>query len=71
MMRGMRTEDVIRYYRTQKAAADALGIRQSSVAEWGDYPPAARQLQIQKVTRGKLKAEPFDQLFIRAKTRAA
>jgi len=67
----MRTEDVIRHFLTQKAAAAALGIRQSSVAEWGEFPPPARQLQLQRITRGKLKAEPFDQLFIRAKPKAA
>lgn len=71
MIRPMRTEDVIRHFRTQSAVADALGIRQSSVAEWGEYPPPARQLQIQKKTRGQLKAEPFDKLFIRTKAKEA
>lgn len=54
----MRTADVLEHFKTQKAVAQALGIKQPSVALWGEYPPDARQLQIQKVTRGKLKAEP-------------
>lgn len=54
----MRTTDVLEHFKTQKAVARALGIRQPSVALWGEFPPPARQLQIQKLTRGRLKAEP-------------
>ena len=54
----MKTSDVIEYYGTQTAVAIALGIRQPSVNEWGEYPPDARQLQIEKLTRKALKAEP-------------
>lgn len=53
----MRTADVLEHFKTQTAVADALGIKQPSVALWGEYPPDARQLQLQKITRGKLKAE--------------
>lgn len=61
----MRTADVIRHFKTQKGVAAALKMKQPSVAGWGEYPPPARQLQIQKVTRGKLKAEAdcLDKLF--------
>lgn len=62
----MKTSDVIAYYRTQNGVALALGIRQSSVAQWGEYPPPVRQLQIQRKTKGKLRAEPFDTLVARA-----
>lgn len=54
----MRTTEVVKHYGTQLAVAEALGIRQSSVAEWSDFPPPLRQLQIEHLTRGKLKAEP-------------
>jgi DNA-binding transcriptional regulator YdaS (Cro superfamily) len=54
----MRTEEAIRFYSSQSALARALGITQASVAGWGEYPPGGRQLQIEKVTKGKLKAEP-------------
>lgn len=54
----MRTADVLAHFTTQKAIAKALGIRQPSVAAWGEYPPGGRQLQLEKLTKGKLKAEP-------------
>jgi hypothetical protein len=54
----MKTQDVIHHFGTQVATAEALGMAQSSIAGWGEYPPDARQLQIEKLTRKKLKAEP-------------
>ena len=54
----MRTAEVIAHFKTQKAVAHALGIRQPSVAAWGEYPPDTRQLQIERVTRKTLRAEP-------------
>jgi DNA-binding transcriptional regulator YdaS (Cro superfamily) len=56
----MRTADAIKFdaFGTQSALARALGIDQSSVATWKEYPPPLRQLQIEALTRGALKAEP-------------
>jgi len=54
----MKTSDVITHFGTQTATAKALGILQSSVSEWNEYPPAKRQLQIERITNGQLKAEP-------------
>lgn len=54
----MTTEQAISHYRTQQRLATALGISQSAVAEWGEYPPALRQIQIEKLTRGRLRAQP-------------
>jgi predicted transcriptional regulator len=53
----MTTADAIRHYGTQQKLADALGITQSTVSEWGEFPPPLRQLQIQDLTRAKLRAE--------------
>lgn len=53
----MKTTEVIEHYRSQSGVAKALGIRQPSVANWGEFPPANRQLQIQVATGGLLKAE--------------
>ena len=44
---------------TQAALAEKLGMTQGSVALWGEYPPPFRQIQIERLTRGKLKAEPW------------
>jgi hypothetical protein len=54
----MRKAEAIKYFKSQTGLARALGIEQPSVAAWGEYPPDARQLQIEKVTNGVLKAEP-------------
>lgn len=54
----MRTDEVIRHFVTQKGVADALGMSQPSVALWREYPPPARQLQLEMLTGGALKAEP-------------
>jgi transcriptional repressor of cell division inhibition gene dicB len=54
----MRKDEVLDHFKTQKAIAEALGIAQPSVAEWGEYPPDSRQLQIELLTGGTLKAEP-------------
>jgi DNA-binding transcriptional regulator YdaS (Cro superfamily) len=62
----MTTQEAVRFYGTQRALAEALHIKQSSVAEWGEYPPALRQLQIERATKNKLKAES-DALKPRAK----
>ena len=54
----MKTEDVIDYFGSQHEAARKLGISQPSISNWDVYPPDARQLQIEKLTKKKLKAEP-------------
>lgn len=54
----MKTIEVFQHFGTQQAAANALGMAQSSVAGWDEYPPDARQLLIERVTLGALKAEP-------------
>lgn len=54
----MRTAEVIAHFTTQQAVADALGIKQPSVGGWGEFPPDRRQLQIEGITNGTLKAEP-------------
>lgn len=54
----MTKDAAIKHYGTQDKLAKALGMSQASVSEWGEYPPALRQLQLQQITKGKLKAEP-------------
>lgn len=54
----MKTADVLEHFKTQYAVAAALRIKQPSVANWGDYPPPLRQLQLEAVTGGALRAEP-------------
>lgn len=54
----MRTDDAISFYGGQSALARALGIAQPSVADWKKFPPPARQIQLERITGGALKAEP-------------
>ena len=49
---------------SKQALADALGIKVPSVYEWGEYPPPLRQIQLEQITGGALKAEP--DVFVRA-----
>ena len=66
----MTKAEAIQHYETQDKLATALGITQASVSEWGAYPPHLRQLQIERLTRGALKAEP-DILAVKPKRKAA
>lgn len=54
----MRTQDAIGYFGSQAALASALGIKQPSVAAWGEEVPPLRQLQIERLTNGQLTADP-------------
>ncbi len=55
----MTKEEAIKYYGSQSAVAEAIGIVQVSVCKWGEYPPELRQIQLERATKGKLKAEPY------------
>ena len=54
----MDTKAVIEHFGSQRKAAEALGLAQPSIANWGQRPPPLRQLQIEAVTGGALRAEP-------------
>ncbi len=54
----MTTQDAIAHYGTQLELARALGLSPAAVCQWGEYPPRLRQLELQDLTGGQLKAEP-------------
>ena len=55
----MTTKEALAYYDNDpRRLAAALGIWHSAVYQWGEYPPALRQLQLQHLTQGVLSAEP-------------
>ena len=54
----MTRDEAVNFFGTQTALAEALGITQPTIAEWKEYPPEIRQVQIERITKGKLKAEP-------------
>lgn len=54
----MLKKDVIEHFGSQASVAAALGISQPSVADWGETVPPLRQIQLERITGGKLKASP-------------
>ncbi len=55
----MTYDDVIEHFGTQAKAADALGLTQSSISDWKRVGITnLRQLHIEAVTKGRLKADP-------------
>jgi hypothetical protein len=55
----MSPKNVVQYFGSQVAAAKALGVYQSSVAEWvaNGCIPEVRQYQIELATNGQLRAD--------------
>lgn len=66
----MKIQEVINYYGTRKAVAAALGITKQAVSQWEaeDSIPPLRQLQLQELTKRKLRADRA-QVFAPAKSR--
>lgn len=54
----MRTEEAVKFFGSRAELARALQIRRQSINDWGETVPLARQYQIERLTRGKLKAPP-------------
>lgn len=54
----MKTAAIYDFFGNQLKAAAELGLDQSSLSYWGEYPPPLRQIQIERLTAGWLKAEP-------------
>jgi len=55
----MTKDEAIAAFGTQMKLREALGMKsQGSISLWGEYPPPLRQLQIEALTGGKLRAEP-------------
>ena len=53
----MHKSEAVSYFGTQKKLADALGIKQGSVSGWKDLVPIGRALQLEKLTRRRLKVD--------------
>lgn len=52
----MKTADAIKHFGTAAELARALGIQRQSISCWGETVPLGRQYQIERLTKGKLKA---------------
>lgn len=54
----MKTTDAINYYGSGVALTAVLGLSSGAVSHWGEYPPDARQVQLERITFGAIRAEP-------------
>lgn len=52
----MKTQEAIQFYGTGAALAAALGLTPGAISMWGEEPPRIRQVDIESLTEGKLKA---------------
>lgn len=53
----MTTQQAIVYFGGLKKLADCLGVWPQVIYRWGEYPPIARQYEIEVKSEGALKAE--------------
>ena len=71
-MRNMKKQQVLDYFGGGTAVARALGIAPPSVTNWSDPMPELRQLEIEQLTEGKLRAGPeCDKYRVPLKSKAA
>jgi hypothetical protein len=54
----MTKDQAVQHFGTQMELARALEMSQGSISLWDTYPPALRQLQLEALTKGALRAEP-------------
>lgn len=53
----MKKQDVLNYFGSGVKVAEALGIFPSAVYQWPEEIPQLRAFEIERMTKGKLKAE--------------
>lgn len=51
----MRTEELITFYGSKRAATEALGVTRQALEAWGPDVPFLRACQAEVITGGKLK----------------
>lgn len=55
----MTYDDILKHFGSQAAIARAIAIKQPSVCEWQNSGvPALRQIQLERITLGALRADP-------------
>jgi hypothetical protein len=53
----MKTKEAIEFFGGKKQLADALGVWPQVIYQWGEFPPVARQYELQVKTKDALVAE--------------
>lgn len=59
----MKTTDAIDAFKNLAGLASALGVSPSAICQWGEFPPAKRQLQIAGLSDLKPEAGVWDELL--------
>lgn len=54
----MNTQAAIDHYGSPSALATAIGVSPAAISQWGEYPPPPKQLLMERLTEGAIKAEP-------------
>lgn len=54
----MKLSEAVAHFGTEAEVARKLNIRPQAVYQWGDEVPMRRQYQLERMTKGKLKADP-------------
>jgi DNA-binding transcriptional regulator YdaS (Cro superfamily) len=56
----MKKTEAIEFFGSKIKLAKALGVAPSAVTQWGETIPQLRAFQIERLTKGKLKAKVLD-----------
>lgn len=54
----MNKDEAIRYYGSASALARAIGVTPAAIFHWGERVPPLRQIQLERLTCGRLAADP-------------
>lgn len=54
----MKTADAIAFFGSRYRIAMLLGVRPPAVYRWKEFVPPLRQLQLERISRGELTADP-------------
>lgn len=55
----MYKDDVIKFYGTRVALAEALGISPAAISQWSDIIPERQAYRLQRLTGNTLKVNPI------------
>lgn len=53
----METSEAVKHFKGKSKLAKALGITPASVSQWGEHVPPLRAYQLERITKGQLKAD--------------
>lgn len=56
-MRRMKTEQALKHFGGNTKLTELLGLSSGAISQWGEYPPPLRQVQIEALSGGALKAD--------------